>query len=40
MSMEKIEVIGEPNRVANVKWISHVGKDNQTVLTKEGSTQA
>ena len=37
---EKIEIIGEPNRVANVKWTSHVGKEGQTVLVKEGNTLA
>ena len=38
--MEKIEVISEPNRVATVKWTTYVGKNNQTVLTKEGKTQS
>ncbi|MCJ1457331.1 hypothetical protein MMC28_007699 [Mycoblastus sanguinarius] len=36
----KIEIIGEPNRVANVKTTTHVGAQNQTVITKEGSIQA
>ncbi|KAL8783199.1 MAG: hypothetical protein Q9195_009463 [Heterodermia aff. obscurata] len=37
---EKTEIIGEPNRSANVKITNHVGKENQTILTKEGQIQA
>ena len=37
---EKIEFIGEPNRSSNVKVTNHVGAQNQTILTKEGSVQA
>ncbi len=36
---EKVEIIGEPNRPANVKITNHVGKDNQTIVTKSGSIQ-
>ncbi|KAL6715053.1 hypothetical protein ACLMJK_007314 [Lecanora helva] len=35
----KTEIIGEPNRPANVKITDHVGKDNQTIITKTGSIQ-
>jgi hypothetical protein len=37
---EKTEIIGEPNRTANIKITKHVGKDNQTITTKEGSIQS
>lgn len=37
---EKIEIIGQPNRPANIKITKHVGKDNQTVATKEGSIRS
>jgi len=37
---EKTEIIGEPNRTANIKITKHVGKDNQTTTTKEGSIQS
>ncbi|KAK4694472.1 hypothetical protein P7C71_g3123, partial [Lecanoromycetidae sp. Uapishka_2] len=37
---EKIEIIGEPNRSANIKVTNHVGKDNQTINTKEGSIKS
>ena len=37
---EKIEVIGEPNRPANVKITRHGGKDNPTITVKEGSIQS
>ncbi len=37
---EKTEIIGEPNRPANIKITKHVGKDNQTITTKEGSIQS
>jgi len=37
---EKTEIIGEPKRTANIKITKHVGKDNQTITTKEGSIQS
>lgn len=37
---EKIEIIGEPNRPANIKVTNHLGKDNQTITTKQGSIQS
>lgn len=37
---EKIEIIGEPNRAANIKIINHVGKHRQTITTKQGSIQS
>ncbi|KAL8757394.1 MAG: hypothetical protein Q9199_002271 [Rusavskia elegans] len=36
----KIEIIGEPNRPANIKHTTHVGAQNQTLIIKEGSIDA
>ena len=33
---KKIEIIGEPNRSANIKVTDHTGKDNQNVQVKTG----
>lgn len=33
---KKIEIIGEPNRSANIKVTDHTGKDNQNIHVKTG----
>lgn len=37
---EKIEIIGEPNRPATIKHVTHVGAANQTIITHQGTIPA
>lgn len=36
----KIEIIGEPNRPATIKYTTHVGAQAQTLIIKEGAIDA